>query len=191
MAGRGKSIKEAKLEPIYIAEAYHEDVYGGLRAILEAHHKIHEGDLWNLEMYSGSVSDNGSIILAGIMPAGYEQHFTIAGACGGDATLELIEGCDFSASGTAVLPHNMNRRVGDSGAMDCYENPTITGGTVLQKMFLPGGSGPRAGGSHIGTREGLEWVTNPGESYAVRLTNVSGGGQDCWLGINFYHEAVT
>lgn len=190
MAGRGKPIREGKLTPVYLAQAWHEDVGGGLHSILEAHHEIHDGNLWNLEMFSGSMADDGSIILAGVMPVTHEQHFTLAGACGGDATLELIEGAAFSASGTSVMPFNMNRRTGDAGAITCYQNPTLVGGTILQKMFLPGGAGPRAGGAHIGTRDGLEWITNPGESYAVRLTNVSGGAQDGWVGVNFYNIEV-
>lgn len=190
MAGRGKPIKEGKLQAVYLASAWHEDDFGGLVIIDYPHHTIHEGELWYLDLFSGSVADNGSIILAGIMPVTHQQHFTLAGACGGDATIELIEGCSFSASGSARLPYNMNRYVGDAGAITCYENPTLSGGTVLQKMFLPGGAGPFAGGGHQGTRQGLEWVTNPGVAYAVRLTNRSGGAQDGWLGINFYQEEI-
>lgn len=190
MPGRGKPIKEAKLTPVYLAQAWHEDAYGGLVTVLYPHHEVHEGEMWYLDMFSGSVADNGSIILAGVMPVTHEQHFTMAGACGGHATIELIEGAAFSASGSAMLPYNMNRNIGDAGALPVRGNPTLVGGTVLQTMFLPGGSGPKAGGGHQGTRDGLEWITNPGESYAVRLTNVSGGAQDAWLGINFYNEEV-
>lgn len=191
MAGRGKPIREGKLTPVYLASAWHEDEETG--ALVNIGHILnvtHKGEIWYLEMFSGTVADSGSIILAGVMPADRVMHFTFAGACGGQARIELIEGCAFSSSGTAHLPFNMNRNIGDAGAMECYGNPTLVGGTVLQNRLLPGGEGKKAGGGDVGTREGTEWITKVSESYAVRLTNISGEAQDTWLAVNFHPEEV-
>jgi hypothetical protein len=151
------------------------------------HHKVHEGVMYEATTINLALADDGTLIMSTPNPIGATVHFTLEGACGGDATLELIEGA-VPTGGAALVAHNMNRNFADS-ALAPVSDPALAGGTVIGgPILLAGGSGPRAGGGSASSRPGIEWITDATESYAVRLTNISGNTQPASIAVNFYLE---
>jgi len=145
---------------------------------------IHQGNMYETWAYDATLANDEAIILATPVPCDEIYHFTFTAACSAQSTLELLEnpGVD---EGTLQDIYNMNRNFPDmAGAM--LLNPTLAGGTVLIKMLVPGGSGPRAVGGTGTSKVDLHWMTNPARNYAVRLTNISGQTQSASLSLNFY-----
>jgi len=147
------------------------------------HHKIHEGAMYEVYYYDDDLADDGTIIISTPNPIGAEVHFSFSGTCGGDATIELIEGAT-PTGGAAMIARNMNRNYGDS-ALAPLLNPALAGGIILTEIFLPGGVKNQATGAS-GTSRGDEWVTIASEIYAVRLTNIAGSAKPAALHVNFY-----
>jgi len=148
------------------------------------HHEIHDGEMFEVTHYIAALADDAALIIGTPDPIGVEAHFTFSGQCGGDALLELIEGATPSV-GVAKVVRNMNRNVADG--FNATVGPTLAGGTVVAgPVLLPGGTGGNAGGGSLGTRPGLEWITDPTEHYAVRLTNISGSAKPASVAVNFY-----
>ena len=162
---------------------------GALTVISAAHHRVHTGLMWDVSHHSLSLADDGTLALGFDNPVDTVAHFTVSGVCGGDAFLELIEGCTLTDKVTHPV-YNMNREVGDAGAPVIWLDPTISDGTVIADEALPGGQKQQASGAVGGTRTGLEWVTAPNTSYAVRLTNVAGAAKLAGIAINFYIEST-
>lgn len=148
------------------------------------HHEVHEGHAFEMDTYAASIADAATLILATDGAIGVEAHFTFNCACGGDATVELIEGATVNA-GSARTARNMKRTVADG--ISGKSQPTLAGGTIIAgPILMPGGKGPNAGGGDTGTRPGLEWITDPTKSYAIRLTNISGQAKPASITANFY-----
>lgn len=148
------------------------------------HHEIHEGEMFEVTHYDAALADDGELIVGSPDPIGVIAHFSFAGQCGGDAILELIEGATPSG-GAAKQAMNMNRNYADG--INTTVGPTLAGGTVVAgPVLLPGGRGGQAGGGSLATRPGLEWITDPTEHYAVRLTNISGQARPASIAVSFY-----
>jgi hypothetical protein len=149
------------------------------------HHKIHDGVMYEIYLYDATLANSASINISTPNPIGATAHFTFDGGCGGDALLELLEGATVTG-GDAATAHNMNRNYDDSSVSVVTD--TTLGGTptTLVAIFLPGGQRQQAAGASGGSREGLEWVTDPTKSYAVRLTNLSGAEKPASIAVNFY-----
>lgn len=149
------------------------------------HHEIHDGELYEVYLYDATLANTASINIASPNPIGAEAHFTYDGGCGGDALLELLEGATITG-GDAVVPRNMNRNYDDS-TLAAVTNTTLGGTpTTLVAEFLPGGQRQQATGASGGSRVGLEWITDPTKSYAVRITNISGAEKPASIVVNFY-----
>ena len=149
------------------------------------HHEIHDGELFEVYLYDATLANTASINISTPNPIGATAHFTFDGGCGGDALLELLEGATVTG-GDAVVVHNMNRNYDDS-SLAAVTNTTLGGTpTTLVSVFMPGGQRQQAAGASGGTREGLEWITDPAKSYAVRVTNLSGAEKPASIAVNFY-----
>ena len=149
------------------------------------HHEIHDGELYEVCFYDATLANTASINISTPNPIGATAHFTFDGGCGGDALLELLEGATVTG-GDAATAVNMNRNYDDS-AISVVTDTTLGGTpTTLVAEFLPGGQRQQAAGASGGTRPGLEWITNPAKSYAVRITNLSGAEKPASIAVNFY-----
>lgn len=149
------------------------------------HHEIHDGDLYEVAHYDATVANSAAISIATIVAIGYEAHFTLSGAAGGDALLELLEGGTVTG-GDAVTVFNMNRTFDDMTSFAVTDATLAGSPTTLVAEYLPGGSKNKAAAISTGTRPGLEWITDADKIYAVRITNMSGGEVACSLAVNFY-----
>ena len=149
------------------------------------HHEIHDGELFEVYHYDATLANSASINISTPNPIGAMAHFTFDAGCGGDALLELLEGATVTG-GDAATVHNMNRNYADS-TISVVTDTTLGGTPVtLVAIFLPGGQRQQAAGASGGTRPGLEWITDPTKSYAVRITNLSGAEKPASIGVNFY-----
>ena len=149
------------------------------------HHEIHDGELYEVYHYDATLANTASINISTPNPIGATAHFTFDGGCGGDALLELLEGATVTG-GDATVARNMNRNYDDS-AISVVTDTTLGGTpTTLVAMFLPGGQRQQAAGASGGSRVGLEWITDPTKSYAVRITNISGAEKPASIVVNFY-----
>ncbi len=153
--------------------------------IESVHHEIHEGEMYFGGVFEAAVADDGTLNFATPNPIGVAVHFSFAASCGGDAEVELLEGNTVSG-GDAVTIRNMKRDEPDSG-LAALKDTTIGGTPVtLAHISLPGGSGPHAGGGSAGSRANMEWICDATKSYAIRVTNRSGGNAAVSIVVNFY-----
>ena len=178
-------IEQRTRVPVHIFNIAIDAVSNALITIDFPHHEVHEGHAYECSVYDSSVANLGTLILGFTIPAGVAAHLAYDGGAGGDATIEFLEGPTF-AGGTPQPVYNLNRNHPDS-AVAALLDPTLGGTpTTLQATFLPGGSGPQAQGTVVSPRAGLEWITRPATTYAVRLTNLSGQAQPANIRIAFY-----
>lgn len=192
--GRNPEVKGGPSDPVWftgqenllrvVGSSGLADESGALVTIPWIHSLVHRGLLFQADTYVAALANAGTLILATPDPIGYEAHFTLSAQCGGDATVELIEGST-PTGGVAKQARNLNRNFVDGDNM--LVDPALAGGVVIGgPQLLPGGRGPQAGGGSMGTRADLEWETQDDEQYAIRLTNVSGNTQPASIIVNFY-----
>ena len=162
-------------------------ITGAQVVITYPHHEVHDGEMWSVSHFAEGIADDGTLILAFENLADCIAHLTMDGRAGGDASIELIEGPVISDK-VAHPVYNMNRERGDANAFIWWIDPTLVGGTVIAEDGLPGGQKNQASSAVGGTRPGLEWITNPETTYAIRLTNLAGSAKMLSLGVNYYIE---
>jgi hypothetical protein len=176
MPGTGLNVRiRSPIDPIVAAVPVIESV----------HSEIHKGEMYFGSVFEAALADDGVLSFSTPDPIGAAVHFTFAAACGGDAEVELLEGHTVSG-GDAITIRNMKRDKADSG-LAALKDTTIGGTPVtLAHVSLPGGSGPHAGGGSVGSRANMEWITDAAKSYAIRVTNRSGGNAATSIVVNFY-----
>ena len=155
--------------------------------IIDATHvEIHEGNTYVVSYYDDDVADDGTVEI--LLRVGDEPaHATFGGQAGGDAVAYLIENPTVNAAGTALTEFNKNRISANTATLTAFHTPTVVGGTALLTLFMPGGSGPQAGGTQASS--GGEWILKPNEDYVARITNISGQAQEISIDIEWYEEA--
>ncbi len=163
------------------------DKAGSIPTISIPHQRVHKGEMWSITYTAPELADDGTIILAFQVPASKVYHMTSDVGCGGDATVELIEGATITDKVTHPV-YNMNREIGDAGAPTAWLDPTLADGTVRVNSGLPGGQKNQSSSAVGGTRPGLEWVCNENTTYALRLTNLAGATKMAFVAVNLYEE---
>lgn len=162
---------------------------GALLTISYEHHEVHDGNMYEAAIGSTSIANDGWISLATPAAIGVQAHFTFEGSLDGNALLELFEDPTYATAGaaTSTTPaRNMHRGKSDFPGDMIVNSSSITGGTSLVRVMLPGGKGGNAGAGTGGSRHGLEWITNPTKKYLVQLTNKAGQAKAGSLSVNFY-----
>ena len=164
-----------------------------LNVITYEHHEIHEGDMWHGYIQTSGLADDASLNTLIVTGSGLEVHAIFEKNVGGDAWWELYEGVLLSGSpggsGTPVTLHCMNRYVSGMPQSTAFHNPNYIGGTKLAVEFMPGGTGPRAGGG--GARGEQEWVltgVSGPVNYLLRVVNVAAAAKDITVGVEFYEK---
>ena len=134
------------------------------------HHEIHEGDMYQVSAVSTSLANDGWLSLATPIPCGGQMHFTFNGLLDGTCQIDLIEGSSYSLTGTTTstaTAYNVHRGKGDFAAKMIKNSSAISSGTTVMSVVLPGGSKTFSAGIAGGTRQGLEWITDPAQSYLM------------------------
>lgn len=165
--------------------------FGGMPVDLEelavmdySHNKIHEGEMFMAHYYAGTLGAGGTIMIH--LTAGtVTPHLLWDIAVGGDARLTVTEGGTLTG-GTAVTVFNMNRGNAGSCLSTVKHSGTLAGGTVINDFFIPGGSGPTAGGGN--QRANQEVVALISKNTSLTVTNIT-TAYPVSLGIFFYEEA--
>lgn len=114
----------------------------------------------------------------------FQRSLSVEG--GGPITLQLIEAPTL-VDGTPIVSNNLDRRSAKTADTLFFINPTgVSGGTVIEEMFIPTGGGPNTSAA---LNAGLtERVLKQGTTYAVSLTN--DGAQASTVEVNIiYYES--
>lgn len=112
---------------------------------------------------------------------------TVSVEAGGPYRVELYEAPTVTDGTIQQLPYNMNRKSAKTAEPIIYINPTgVSGGTLLEKMFLPTGGGPKTSGE---LAAGIsERVLKPSTNYVVKITNSGGAAGTAMINLLFYES---
>lgn len=148
------------------------DLEGYTKSIDREHDETHKGNSFRV-CNRADVLDDGNIDL--VLETGSKKCHLIFGAnVEANADIDFMEGVVVTAAtGTELPVRNKNRSSSKLSTAIALLAPTITDlGTLIQPLFVPGGSGgiPNGGAG----QERLEWILKPNTKYLFRLTNISG-----------------
>jgi hypothetical protein len=142
----------------------------------ETEQRGHAGQAFTFTHLDEGVANNASSDTL-IVTDGFQSHLTFSAAGGGDIYVEIFEDAITSSTGSGLSMFNVNRNSILTPKSQAFHLPTITStGTLLKKIFVPGGSGGRSSGS-IGAgpvRDGAEIILKKYTNYLIRITNKSG-----------------
>lgn len=95
-----------------------------------------------------------------------------AAEAGGPFVVSLIEAPATITDGTPLTTiANLDRRSTKMPQLQYFSLPTnVTGGTVIDEIFIPTGSGPSATG--VSGTEGIERILKPNTNYVIRVQNI-------------------
>ena len=138
------------------------------------HHKVHEGKYFSADYYDDNVANNGYVDI--LINASGILHTTMLVSVGGACTVNLYESPTDVTGGTDVTVISRNRNYSNPPKAVVKHSPTVNdaGSTVLGTRYIPGGNNvqTRIGGE---ARNGTELIFKTGESYLLRVQNLSGG----------------
>lgn len=134
--------------------------------------KVHGGQAFLLNIRNVAVASGGTLIMTiQTDPDIAEIHVPIIRAYSSEdpATYELLEGVT-PTGGAPVTPINRNRNSTTACGCTILSDPAIAGGAVINTKDFGGGGGRNA---EIAGAAGeiAEWILNPVNTYAIRLTN--------------------
>jgi hypothetical protein len=104
----------------------------------------------------------------------------------GGIDITLKEGASISGGTSNSVPvYNVDRT--STNTLDVsftsYDNAaTVTGGTIIERLYLPG-TGKDSGENFV---TGLRFILKPNTTYVRTITNNSGGDVDVGVGAEFY-----
>ena len=147
-----------------------------LKSIDVAHNEVHRGVLFSADYVATGVGNNASVDVLFVVGDDVDAHFVFDISAGGAVQVYLYEAPTISAAGTAVTAYNLNRTSANVPASTVTHTPTVTATgttTIVNGRYLAGGASAqtRIGG---GLRPGIERLLAGGETYLLRVTNVSG-----------------
>ena len=150
------------------------------------HEKIHDSEMYTVSYYWASVADSGTAMLSGIIPAGMYPHTEFEMSVGGSAVFSMIEGGTLTG-GTAVTAFNRNRNalIPSVGTI-AQHSGTLTGGSTIYQIFLPGGGKNFAVGG--GASSESEFIHKAGVTTTWQVVNISGGAIGVSMEATFYDE---
>ena len=148
------------------------------------HHKVHQGRFFNLSKIFAAVANNASADV--LMKTGATApHMVFDVTAGGNAYIYLYEGTTVSADGTTLAVTNHSRASTRVADLTGFHTPTVSAtGTQLDELFIPAGSGPKAGGGGVSFAD--EYILAVSTNYLIRITNKSGGAADFGVHVEFY-----
>jgi len=159
---------------------------GELAVIDYSHEKIHDGVMFMSHYYAGTVAGDGTLIFS-VTAGTVSPHLLFDIGVGGDAHVRVTEGGTISG-GTAVTVFNMNRNHVGSCLATCKHSGTLTGGTVINDIFIGGGVGPNSAGG--GARASHEIMALTSKTTAIEIVNIT-SAYPASIGVVFYEDNET
>ena len=153
------------------------------------HSKVHRGDLYQVTVSSTDLANDKWLSLATPAAVAAQWHITFSAALDGTAKVEFIEDATYATAGTTTgtaTAYNMHRGKDDYAVAMIANSSSVSGGTTIMGILLPGGRVGQSDGVAGETRQGLEWITNPAKKYLVRVINKAGAAKAASLEVNFY-----
>ena len=155
------------------------------------HKEIHSGGTfrWTLTAADDApVADNASGGLF-FSTCNKELHMTFQVLGGGDAEMHLHEAVAPCADGTAASIYNLNRSASQVTTVIGTTCPTLDPtdkGTMLARVFIPGGTGPKSGGG--GRSDLTEWILAASQTYLIMAVNRAGANKPMTITSQWYEE---
>lgn len=145
---------------------------GDIRPAVDAHTRIHRGEMFRAGIIVASVANDASIDVVLTTPADDWPHIVFLPALDGSADAHIYEAPTFTG-GTPLTVINHKRYSVRTWGGAVVHTPTVTdAGTQILGCHIPGGTGPQSSGSG-GDFQG-EFPLKPATSYLFRLTNRAG-----------------
>lgn len=191
-----KNVKVVNVEPLHVLldnltgsqPLLTDNLTGALVAVENEHHEIHEGETFQVSYKSpdaSPIADDGTVIFV-LTTTTKTAHLVFDASGGGDFEGEFREDVTVAA-GTSMTPQNKNRTFPNNNTATVVRDPTVSNaGVLLETAFIPGGTGPLAGGG-IGSGRS-EWILKKGAKYMLRITNRAGNNQPMSLRAEWYEE---
>ena len=141
------------------------------------HHRVHEGELFNVDDYNIIASGNNRDIL--IITGSKEVHINYSISSRFKCEIYIYEDTTVSSNGTVKTIFNMNRVSANTSLTTCYFTPTIISlGTLISMHFKDVG---------VITDFGLgeEYILKPNSKYLLRVSSLDNNNNACTY-LNFY-----
>ena len=171
-----------------------------LQTVTYAHHEIHAGSTFHVQVYNGSLAAAGSVRISFKTPAGTKRaHMIFSFASAGGSHLTIAEGATWTTNtGTVVAPTNQ-KRAASPGASMLLEDKTATpgwtangvltgttavgAGTTLRNVYVFGSNKVGGEGSHS-----QEIILMPDQTYTISLTNDEATAKGVILHLDWYEH---
>ena len=149
------------------------------------HHSTHLGRaFYGGGLFSGTAS--GGLVNLLLINHESDSNFLWSVASGGDVYITLIENPTISASGTPLALFNRNRNSPIVTSNLLFQGASFSGGTYHPTFFVPGGSGPLAGGGRVSSDDEILLMYDV--PYVLQIRNVTSQAQDVGVLVDVYSE---
>ena len=163
--------------------------------ITQAHHEVHEGDMYSCFIYDEDAALNETIEMYIKTPTVSSPqkriHMVVDHNATGEHLYELNEAATYTSGGADVLPVN-RRRDGGASSLQAMKSGSdkggdniVTGGTPLTIEGIWTGSGKGTGGASRGLQE---FVLAPNQEYLMQSTAKAAGGIAMFLQAIWYEH---
>lgn len=155
------------------------------------HVYLHKKVRYIINNYNAALADDGTIDIVVTTGAIYSVHVVWTANIGGDASLDIFRGPDFSGGSAMGVVNRSQEAPIRASTITAILNPDIGSGgdgteIIPDGILLPGGTGGIAAGGGGEGRD--EFIIPPSTSFLYRLTNVSGQARKMNLGLDFYEH---
>lgn len=163
-----------------------DDELNALITIDAVHSEIHEGDHYTAVAVDNALADNETLVVYFKTPADIECHAITEVSAPLAGEFEIRESATCSLSGTVVTPKNNDRNSANVSTVEVRHTPTVTAsGTLLDYAILGAGSGPKAPGGSMASRE--EWILKKSTVYLFRFTSAA-NSNEASIAVRWYEE---
>lgn len=151
------------------------------------HRRIHQGVFFGAGRYFGTLGNNDTLDVL-VIVGSKNSHSVPTWNAGGDCEARWFEDTTVSANGSEIPSTNHARYSSNEALTKVYSTPTITddGNEQTDGRFIPGGSGPLAGGGTSSFNN--EVVLKADTTYLFRITNRSGQGIILSFNLDWYEN---
>jgi len=150
--------------------------------------RIHSGVMYTVSIAQASLGASGLMEIAFKANGTNDLHYYFKVAAEGKGWINIRRNATSIVGGTVQTPRNRNGSYSDSSTALVTLNPsTVTGGTSIFDLFVPGGFGGMASGA-VGSMCS-EWVVPAGTMDVLAFSNTAGVARDVSFEISFYEVA--
>ena len=149
------------------------------------HRKVDDGFMFHASDYIALASGGTRLITLGTSAT--EIHTYISISAKGAVLVRILEGGTTTPAGT-LANYNRKRSGTATTAIEWISGTTLAGGTLLSTRYLPGGTGPRSTGGHIGDETG--WYFDNDIQTCFEIVDQSAVANPVSILIDFYEETA-